>query len=160
MSAEKSRMAKVNDIRRSFRTRELDELERIKHKLRHQPPQRLERFEADLLLRELEPEKARMGAPAILTEIHKWMARHSWWLRKSGIKKAAANLEVGTKYGVSPKTVEKYAAEHESDAMRFVSEARADPLRPAGIVLQVLETVAEGYRAFGDETQEPNSGIR
>ena len=150
MSGGKLRAARVKETRASFRQRKLDEIERIKQKLRHDPPLNLLRFEADMLLREMEETTSKVGAPQLLENPHRWMAMHYWWLHESGDKEVIAEPEVAKAWGVSKKTVEKYADEHKVAAMEFVRDANADPLRPAATVLELLEMVAAGFRALDE----------
>jgi hypothetical protein len=60
---------------------EREELERVMAKLRHRPPQSLDDYEVQIILREADKSKRPVGAPALLTGLHRFIAIDYWWLR-------------------------------------------------------------------------------
>jgi len=150
------RRSQIADTRERWKKIDDQELERIKDKMRCRPPQALEEFEVKILLHHIDSRqmKTKIGAPAVLSEPHRFMAIHYWWLCKNG-KARHARKKVGQKWGVSEKTVDKYAAEYETAAIEYVREAQAKSeanpdLHPKWVVEQLMELLADGFKKLDE----------
>ena len=149
MTGGKLRTARVKEVRARFRERERDEVERIKQKLRHDPPQRLLRFEADLLLREMDNTPSSVGAPSLLEAPHRWMAIHYWFLADGKedmtlVKQVIA--DVAQTWDVTAKTIEKYKNEYKAGALELLRDVKADPIRSVAAIVQTAEGMAAEFR--------------
>jgi hypothetical protein len=153
-TAELRRLARIKTQRDKLLARERQELERIKQKLRDWAGDTdqivLAKFERDILLRALEPQVQKRGAPQVMGEPHELIASHYRWLRKHD--KSAAAKRVANLWGVSEATVRKCVRQHKSSALEeYMRTAEGDPTtRPAWAVDQLFHQLAADYRKLGE----------
>ncbi len=150
----KKRLDKIAAIRKRMANAEHDELERVKKKLRHHEP--LKQFEEQMILRSLEGNTAHdnVGAPALLTSVHRWIAIDIWWQRETG-KGRHGPKKVATRWGISVKAVLKYANEHKQAALHYVHERQAkakvnSELYPDSAIEETLNIIADGFRRLDE----------
>jgi hypothetical protein len=113
----KRRTDKAGEARKRMAEAECQELKRVTAKLRH-PPASLEEYEVQIILREIDKAKRPVGAPALLTGPHRFIAIDFWWLREN--RSGSASKKVAKRWGVSVKHVLKYANEHKASALEYV----------------------------------------
>jgi hypothetical protein len=135
---------------------DLKELNRVKRKLKCRPPQPLQEFEAQIILRHLEAAHdthGTVGAPALLTGPHKFIAIDYWWLRENGKGRHAPKM-VAARWGLSAKAVLKYASEHKEFALKYVREwqvkAKLNPELYRAALEPMLDLIAMGFRQLGE----------
>jgi hypothetical protein len=135
---------------------ERDEVDRIKKQLKNHPRHPLQEFEAQLIARHLEADQTqgKVGSPALLTNVHRWIAKDYWWLRENG-KGRHAPKKVAARWGISVKAVLKYAKAHEDQALKYVhqrkAKSKADPaLYPDAVVEQTLDLMAAQFRKLDE----------
>jgi hypothetical protein len=83
-----------------------------------------------------------VGAPELLAEFHRWMARDVHWRRDGGATVKAANSEVAEEWQVSSAMVQKVVREYGADAQGWLKKFGAD--RESTAVLIAMR--AYGFR--------------
>jgi hypothetical protein len=140
-------------------TSEMRELERVRKKLA-EGKHDLRTYEQELLQKHSANTAAPVGAPAVLTVPHQWVARHCLWLRMgTGYKAVAARLQVAERWGLGVASVRRREKEHRAVALDFVNkklaERAANPkYYPKDVdggdpVEQMLDTVAGYFKNLG-----------
>ena len=100
-----------------------------------------------------------VGAPELLAEFHRWMARDVYWRRDGGATVKAANSEVAEEWQVSVAMVQKVVQKYGSAAQDWLKKFGAD--RESTAVLIAMR--AHGFRMLAIERkreEEPTQRAR
>jgi hypothetical protein len=95
-----------------------------------------------------------VGAPKVLAEFHRWMARDVYWRRAGGALAKVANSEVAEAWQVSGATVAEVVREYGADAQHWLKKFGKDRESTAVLIAQR----AHAYRMLARERETEGHG--
>jgi len=99
--------------------------------------------------------RAVVGAPELLAEYHRWMARDVYWRRDDGATVKVAISEVAEAWQVSGAMVQKVVREYGSAAQDWLKKFGGDRESTAVLIAQR----AEGFRMLAIESKPTKSEV-